>query len=479
MRFNLHGPFYSNQPMNNTISITAGELKSILPGLAKIIDTHSPLEALRSIKVESSASSITFLGSDGESFARARLGGSEEAPTKAIIVPFTKLKEFIRRLPTGAFVHMSESSIQADLGTGTIVERFDKIAISAFPDVPSIRTIPQKITASVVEMFRGALKCSSKDTSRQILQGVFLDRESTGSYQFVGTDGRHLYCSKPVPLGIEESFVVPNLPILSWKGLDGDWTMTVEHINKRLHIQIASGIWEISTQAIEGNYPNWRAVIPANSGTLITLPDNHRFREILTQFPTGTDKDSSVYLTFDEGEFSLISFDGSSKVKLPDIIATGANMTICLNRDYLAKALDYGFTTLGMNDPESSVLFSNERAQMVVMPIRNVPQATKAIPTEPNQKTKNTMTATQTTAAIEPTNKGNNRHVGAIPCNSKTAIEAAIDNLDGFKGNLREALSGISEITTLLRQAIRDQRTNEREIQSVRQTLRSLQGVRI
>ena len=89
------------------------------------------------------------------------------------------------------------------------------------------------------------------------------------------------------------------------------------------------------------------------------------------------------------------------------------------------------------------------------------------------------MTATHTTAAIEPTNKGNNRQIGAVPCNSKTAIEAAIDNLDGFKGNLREALSGISEITTLLRQAIRDQRTNEREIQSVRQTLRSLQGVRI
>jgi hypothetical protein len=44
---------------------------------------------------------------------------------------------------------------------------------------------------------------------------------------------------------------------------------------------------------------------------------------------------------------------------------------------------------------------------------------------------------------------------------------------------LRDALGSISEITALLRQAIRDQRANEREIQAVRQTLRSLQGVRI
>jgi dsDNA-specific endonuclease/ATPase MutS2 len=62
---------------------------------------------------------------------------------------------------------------------------------------------------------------------------------------------------------------------------------------------------------------------------------------------------------------------------------------------------------------------------------------------------------------------------------TKPALEAAIDNLDSFRANLREALSGISAITSLLRQAIRDQRLNEREIQSVRQTLRSLQGVRI
>jgi len=113
------------------------------------------------------------------------------------------------------------------------------------------------------------------------------------------------------------------------------------------------------------------------------------------------------------------------------------------------------------------------------MPLKNVPHAVKQSPTERIHKTKNTMTATQTPAATEPTNNGNNRNIGPVSTNSKPAIEVAIDNLDSFKSHLREALSGISEITALLRQAIRDQRANEREIQSVRQTLRSLQGVRI
>jgi hypothetical protein len=38
---------------------------------------------------------------------------------------------------------------------------------------------------------------------------------------------------------------------------------------------------------------------------------------------------------------------------------------------------------------------------------------------------------------------------------------------------------GVTEITTLLKQSVRDQKAGEKEVQSVRQTLRSLQSVRI
>ena len=65
------------------------------------------------------------------------------------------------------------------------------------------------------------------------------------------------------------------------------------------------------------------------------------------------------------------------------------------------------------------------------------------------------------------------------PAAEKPAIEAAIDKLDGFKTVFREALVGVTELSTLLRQAVRDQRAGEKEVQSVRQTLRSLQSVKL
>ena len=60
----------------------------------------------------------------------------------------------------------------------------------------------------------------------------------------------------------------------------------------------------------------------------------------------------------------------------------------------------------------------------------------------------------------------------------KPAIEAAIEKIDGFKASVRETLAGLTELTTLLRQAVRDQKTGEKEVQAVRQTLKSLQELR-
>jgi hypothetical protein len=231
---------------------------------------------------------------------------------------------------------------------------------------------------------------------------------------------------------------------------------------------------------LEGNYPNWRAVVPASSRTLLTLPDKHEFNEALGRFPK--DQHNSIRLVIEKDAVSLV--DGSSSTSLTGVITGGPDAATCLNRDYLAKAFDYGFTTIGINDPESAILFSNERALMVVMPMRNE----KFSPETTQKTTNNTMTATTTNGAAAPHINGSRevpvngsiRNIGPVSTTtSKPAIEVAIDNLDSFKSNLREALGNISEITALLRQAIRDQRANEREIQAVRQTLRSLQGVRI
>ena len=92
------------------------------------------------------------------------------------------------------------------------------------------------------------------------------------------------------------------------------------------------------------------------------------------------------------------------------------------------------------------------------------------------------MTETTINRATMPYNGVNRSTTTPMPVHQATdkpAIEAAIEKIDGFKASVRETLAGLTELTALLRQAVREQKVGDREISQVRQTLRSLQSVRI
>ena len=61
----------------------------------------------------------------------------------------------------------------------------------------------------------------------------------------------------------------------------------------------------------------------------------------------------------------------------------------------------------------------------------------------------------------------------------RPALETALAQIEVIRGEFRSAVAGLSKLGELLRQASREQKTSEKEIQGVRQTLRSLQSVRI
>ena len=61
----------------------------------------------------------------------------------------------------------------------------------------------------------------------------------------------------------------------------------------------------------------------------------------------------------------------------------------------------------------------------------------------------------------------------------KPALETAIAQIEIVRGDFRNAIAGLNKLGELLRQSQRETKASDKEIQSVRQTLRSLQSVRI
>jgi len=61
----------------------------------------------------------------------------------------------------------------------------------------------------------------------------------------------------------------------------------------------------------------------------------------------------------------------------------------------------------------------------------------------------------------------------------KPALETALAQIEVIRGEFRNAVAGLTKLGELLKQVSREQKASEREVQGVRQTLRSLQSVRI
>ena len=61
----------------------------------------------------------------------------------------------------------------------------------------------------------------------------------------------------------------------------------------------------------------------------------------------------------------------------------------------------------------------------------------------------------------------------------KSALETALAQIEVVPGDFRNAIAGLNKLAEALKQAQRESKTSDKEIQSVRQTLRSLQSVRI
>jgi DNA polymerase III sliding clamp (beta) subunit (PCNA family) len=463
------------------ISIVISELRSALTGLAKVVSNKSSLECLRCIRVDATPERTKLIGTDLDVFASVTLPEAKSDKKESFLLPLERLQSMVKRFGPRTVMNIEPSRLFCDLGTGRVTENVEAPKLEEFPVEPAFEvktvTLPEQFQRRFIE----TMGCSSTDETRYVLNGILLDVSDPACHNMVGTDGRHLFSANSFALPLSESVIVPSHKLLLWRGLaDLPWALAGQKKKDNTLVRIVAGDWTLTLKAVEGNYPNWKQVVPntKQQRTTVTLPDEHEFGKIVNGLPMTDLVNCPVDLVVEKGTVAVKDTTGGSSILLEGAKAKGPDIRIRLNRNYLTKAFDYGLTRIGLIDPMSSMHFTNEGRQMVVMPLRigDIQEPAKQPAPQEPQPERKTMPATNghTNGAATPHLNGANHSTA-----DKPAIEVAIEKLDAFKATFREALIGVTEITTLLRQAVRDQKAGEKEVHQVRQTIRSLQGVRI
>jgi DNA polymerase-3 subunit beta len=331
--------------MNLTISkdqIIAG-----LQAVQNVVSTRTTLPILSNVLLRGEGNHLEIIATDLDVTVSCKVDAKITKPG-ATTLPVKKLFGIVRELNGEIEIETDDKNI-ASVRSGSSFFKIHGLAADEFPPLPHFKD-DKKVLLSQ-ETIRGMLKKTafavSTDESRYVLNGIFISLKE-GKMTFVATDGRRLaLVDEEVELAenVVGEFIVPAKAVNELTRLlqdKGSVEIKFGENQASVALQNENGFSVLLiTKLIEGNYPNYRQVIPGEAKERITLAREElqqalRRAEIMT-----SEKANSVKLAF--GKNALTITANSPEVgEAREVIAInykGKEFAIAFNPRYLIDPL--------------------------------------------------------------------------------------------------------------------------------------------
>lgn len=475
------------------ITLPVSELKPALAGLGKIIVNKSTLPVLRTLKVERTSDGwICLTATDLDRFVTVRLEQPAKGDPFAMLVPFEDLAKLTKSSNKGDSIHLEPGTkedviLRFNLGDQLGETKVPSFPVQEFPAIPRIQAQPIPVNESFRLALHEAMACSSTDESRYVLNGACIDVSQPKAHYLVGTDGRHLFSCNSFKLPLKNSLTIPRHKFLGWKdfNLDGAWQMKVSDPSESQNqlLQISSRRWRFITKLIDGNYPNWRQVIPEarHTQTSLTFAPDHleTVIQLIERMPNNDEKYYGLGFRFRDNASELLYRKQPDTpwipVPLPHCKAEGKPVTLYLDRRQVLKALQFGLNHVGIIDDTQAVRFHLNGRQMIMMPVRQEEPATHSSKTlsthQPHPSERKPLPMPRQSPPPSPESSE------TVPMDLQ--IEQAIEAVDQLRNLHHDCNLKLRDLGIHLRTVQRSQKAGTKEMQTLRQHLRGLQAMRI
>jgi DNA polymerase-3 subunit beta len=365
------------------LTITKDQILHGLQAVQNIVTTRTTLPILSNVLLRAEGNRLDLTATDLDVTITCSVEAAVKAPG-ATTLPVKKLTGIVRELGTPEIELEVDEKNQTSLRSGSSFFRIRGLGAEEFPPLPNIPEDKKVVLPQ--EKFRGMLRKTSfavsTDESRYVLNGIYISLKEH-KLAMVATDGRRLALADEevdVAAKAQGEFIVPAKAVneltrlLQEKG-DVELTYTENQAALRLKDEKGPGVLVI-TKLIEGNYPNYRQVIPTETKERIALSREefmHALRraEIMT-----SEKQNSVKLNFSKNNLAITanSPDVGEARETMAINYKGKDMAIAFNPAYLIDPLnalpnDEVFLEL-IDELSPGVLKINGPFLYVVMPMR-------------------------------------------------------------------------------------------------------------
>ena len=341
------------------ITVLQENLKHGLSIVSRATSPRATLPVLENILVATENGRLRLAATDLELSITCWIGTKIEREGAAT-VPARTFFDLVGTLPPDAIsLDYDDATSTMKLSCGKSKTKLKCINAEEFPPFPKFESDGIQIEAKcLLEMIRQTAFSASKDIARPVLTGVLVtiaDEDIT----LASADGFRLSehkarLSEPVAEPVSAIVPAKSLNELAHILKNKDDVVTIAFANGRVVFRTPDA--ELATQLIEGEFPDYRQIIPEDHTTRMVVPTD-TLRKACQQAGVFARNDSLVAtldISEDTVEVSAQADElGSNRTQVA-VVTEGPGMRIAFNTHYLQDALDIIQTpsvALELSDP--------------------------------------------------------------------------------------------------------------------------------
>jgi DNA polymerase III subunit beta len=324
-------------------SATKEKLLEGLQQVQNVVSTRTTLPILSNVLLQAKEGAVHLTTTDLDVGVR----GSFEANVDkvgATTLPARRLFTIIRELPSSEIAVEVDGKNAASIRSGQSFFKILGLPEEEFPPLPKFENA-KVVTMRQKDLHDGLRKTAyaiSTDETRYVLNGVLFSFKEN-KLTLVATDGRRLAMldiELEFPRSHEAEIIVPTKAVTELQRLlkdDGEVKISVG--SGQIAFDLNNTL--LVSKLIEGNYPNYKQVIPSEAKERVTLERETFLNSLRRVSLLASDKSNSIKLNFSKNNIEITANTpevGEARESLP-VAYKGRDFAIAFNPEFLMAPL--------------------------------------------------------------------------------------------------------------------------------------------
>ncbi len=325
------------------LSVTQDNLAKALSAVGRVASSKTQLPILGNILLRTDSNRLLVAATNLE-IATTQYIGAKVLKPGAITVPARLISEFISNLPKES-VDLKVVGSNLHIKSGKYTSIINGVIADDFPELPTISEESSISYNIKTEDFKQAVSqtiiTTSNDSTRPVLTGVYWHSHE-GQLILAATDGYRLSERKLIDTKSEVSAIIPTQTLQEVLRSITDDSQEIDILFDETQVRFRINDTEVISRLIDGNFPDYRQLVPKTTSTNITIDksDFVRITKIAGLF--ARESGGSITLTADEAKksisiHSIASQLGENTSEASADVAGDGQVT--LNSRYLNEAL--------------------------------------------------------------------------------------------------------------------------------------------